>query len=142
MSDFSLDSMPDDSMDLTPLIDAVFMLLIFFIMATTFSKPVLEVALAKAQGAAPKEIAAEKLTVTIDKEGNVLFDDAAVAPEKIEELMKPYPKETPIVFNVDKAAPFEPFVQVLDAAKRQSRSNFVINASLQDTSHEQPDKKK
>ena len=35
----------DASIDLTPVIDVIFMLLIFFIMTTTFSKPVLDIVL-------------------------------------------------------------------------------------------------
>ena len=40
-----LESDFDADVDLTPLIDVVFMLLLFFILAATFSQPVLEVAL-------------------------------------------------------------------------------------------------
>ena len=40
------DPLNDDiSLDITPLIDVIFMLLIFFIMTTTFSKPVLDIIL-------------------------------------------------------------------------------------------------
>ena len=35
----------DINIDLTPLIDVIFMLLIFFIMTTTFSKPVIDIML-------------------------------------------------------------------------------------------------
>jgi len=41
--------------DLTPLIDVVFMLLLFFILAASFSAPVLQVALPTARTAAPAE---------------------------------------------------------------------------------------
>ena len=41
MNDFDEDA----SIDLTPVIDVIFMLLIFFIMTTTFSKPVLDIVL-------------------------------------------------------------------------------------------------
>ena len=40
-----LDDDFDAGIDLTPLIDVVFMLLLFFILAATFSPPVLQVAL-------------------------------------------------------------------------------------------------
>ena len=126
----SFEEDPDVSLDLTPLIDTVFMLLIFFIMATTFSKPVLEVALAKADSAGAREIEKEKLTVTITQEGHILFDDVNVEPEEVAARMEPLPRGAFIIFNVDKGAPFGVFVQVLDAAKGQQRSEFVINAGL------------
>ena len=42
---FNLDLEEEPSIDLTPLIDTIFMLLIFFIMTTTFSRPVLDIVL-------------------------------------------------------------------------------------------------
>ena len=129
----SFEEEPEASLDLTPLIDTVFMLLIFFIMATTFSKPVLEVALAKADSASKQEVAKEKLTVTITEQGTILFDEEAVEEQDIPARMEALPREAPIVFNVDKGAPFGLFVKVLDVAKGQQRSEFVINASMQET---------
>ena len=41
------DFQEDAGIDLTPLIDVVFMLLVFFIMTTTFSRPVLVIVLPK-----------------------------------------------------------------------------------------------
>ena len=48
MFDMNLDEEP--SIDLTPLIDTIFMLLIFFIMTTTFSRPVLDTEEAEVSG--------------------------------------------------------------------------------------------
>lgn len=130
---FSFEEEPDAALDLTPLIDVVFLLLIFFIMATTFSKPVLEVALAKAGSAGVKEVSPEKLTVTITADGIILFDDNPVADDEIAGFMAPLPEETPIVFNVDKGAPFGLFLRVIDEAKSQQRSDFIINAAPPDS---------
>ncbi len=127
----------DASLDLTPLIDAVFMLLIFFIMATTFSKPVLEVALAKAESATVKETAKEKLTVTITTDGRILFDDVPVTAEEIAARLAPLAGDTPLLFNVDRGAPFGMFVQVLDAAKARGMTNFVINTTAPERSREE-----
>lgn len=115
--------------DLTPLIDAVFLLLIFFIMATTFSKPVLEVALAQADSAASRELPPERLTVTIDQAGEIYFEDELIETATVSERLGIYPTETHIIFNIDQDAPFGTFVRVLDVAKAQQRKNFVINSS-------------
>ena len=45
--------------DLTPLIDVIFMLVIFFVMTMTFSKPVLDVVLPAAQNSEVKKKTAE-----------------------------------------------------------------------------------
>jgi biopolymer transport protein ExbD len=119
----------DPSLDLTPLIDTVFMLLIFFVMATTFSKPALEVALARAENAGSKDVAQERLIVTIAAEGDIFFNADKVAPEHFAARLETLSRDTLIIFNVDQQAPFGLFVQVLDAAKSLGRTDFIINAS-------------
>lgn len=126
------DDLEEPHIDLTPLIDAVFLLLIFFIMATTFSKPVLEVALAQADSASTRELPPERLAVTIDQAGEIYFDDAMVQLAEVARRLEAYPMETHIIFNIDQDAPFGMFVKVLDIAKGQQRKNFVINSARAD----------
>ena len=127
-SSFSFDDGPDVSIDLTPLIDTVFMLLIFFIMATSFSKPVLEVALQEAKGAVVQEQQREPLTITITKEGRIVCNDQELAVEDMDAFMAARPKEEGLLFRVDKGAPFGVFVATLDAAKKYGKENFAIVA--------------
>ena len=54
---FNLDLEEEPSIDLTPLIDTIFMLLIFFIMTTTFSRPVLDIVLPASSEAHKSDIA-------------------------------------------------------------------------------------
>ncbi len=121
-------SMEEPSLDLTPLIDTVFLLLIFFIMATTFAEPVLEVALSEASSAAAPE-RKERLALTIDAEGKYHHGQAFITLEDWRELLANAPKDMLIVFNVDRNAPFNAFVSGLDAAKGQGRENILINAA-------------
>ena len=58
--------------DLTPLIDVIFMLVIFFVMTMTFSKPVLDVVLPAAQNSEVKKktaelVISESISLTIRK---------------------------------------------------------------------------
>ena len=55
------------NIDLTPLIDVVFMLLIFFIMTTTFSKPVLDVILPASKMAEGKETQTQEILISVTK---------------------------------------------------------------------------
>jgi len=120
----------DASLDLTPLIDTVFILLIFFILTTTFSKPMLEVFLPKADSAAVKELNQEKLTVTVTEDNRIFFENDPVAPEEIAARLEKLSKDATIVFNVDKGAHFGLFVRILDTARSQGQSNFFINTGL------------
>lgn len=135
MSSFcSLESSIDDAnLDLTPLIDTVFMLLIFFIMATTFSKPVLEVALQGAQSAAVQESGKQHITITITKDGALWCDENTIPIEHLDTFMSARPQGEQITFNVDKGAPFGVFVQALDAAKKHGKDNCTINTATTQT---------
>ena len=119
-----LENMMDDNIDLTPVIDVLFLLLIFFLMTTTFSKPVLNIVLPQAESA---KVAAERqvMTVVIDAEGTVTHDGRIFSPEELPELMEISPG-LPINFQVDKEAPFDAFMSVVDQARVKGRTDFVI----------------
>ena len=71
---------PDDpEINLAPLIDAVFMLLIFFMVSTTFKDDVrLEVKLPQAKGEAPQVEAPRMLELIIDREGRFYVNQEEV----------------------------------------------------------------
>ena len=71
---------PDDpEINLAPLIDAVFMLLIFFMVTTTFKDDVrLEVKLPEASGEAAKAEAPQLLEVIVDREGRFYVNQEQV----------------------------------------------------------------
>ena len=65
----------DASIDLTPLIDVVFQLLIFLMVASNFTKPESFVDLPTApDSAVPSDRPAEKITVTINPDDTILLD--------------------------------------------------------------------
>lgn len=123
-TDFGLDHDFDDGIDLTPLIDVVFMLLLFFILATTFMKPAISVSLPKAS-TAQSQTRERQLVITIDSQGRVLHGDQVVEPEGYDALLDTEPG-APINFMVHRQAPFQSFMGVVDEARRKGRTNFVI----------------
>lgn len=124
--DDPLDEGMDSSLDLTPIIDVVFMLLIFFIMATTFSMPVLDVVLPEAESAQqPLEKKAE-LVITIDPQGRILHKDTALDRQALADLLQTQ-RELPVTLFVDERAPFEPFVLIMDQAKLAKRTHVSIS---------------
>ncbi len=131
MNHFSSD-FEDISLDLTPIIDTVFLLLIFFIMATTFSKPVLEVALAEAESASIQEKKPQELSLSITADGTFHLDEKPVTLEVWRALLDQASENAVVTFNVDKAAPFDSFMTALDAAKAKGKNTVVINAAKPD----------
>lgn len=116
----------DASLDLTPIIDVVFMLLIFFIMATTFSMPVLDVILPEAESAQQPQEKQAELVITIDPQGRILHKDAVLDRQSLAALLHTQEK-LPVTLFVDERAPFEPFVLVMDQAKLAKRTHVSVS---------------
>lgn len=125
LEDFSLDKEFDEEIDLTPLIDVVFILLVFFFITSTFIRPSLPVNLAKSASAAAAAERREQLVFTIDADGAVFHDGREVMQDDIPELIRANP-ELGINLFVDRAAPFEAFLSVLDEARLLDREDVSI----------------
>ena len=73
----------DASIDLTPVIDVIFMLLIFFIMTTTFSKPVLDIVLPASETSEESSRKNAELVISVKADGTIHYRgarDAARSP--------------------------------------------------------------
>lgn len=125
MDDFSLDKEFDEEIDLTPLIDVVFILLIFFFITSTFIRPSLPVNLAKAASAAASAERKEQLVITIDADGALFSDGIPLLRENISGLINAHP-DLGINLFIDRAAPFDAFLAVVDEARLLNREDISI----------------
>ncbi|HOO20824.1 MAG TPA: biopolymer transporter ExbD [Kiritimatiellia bacterium] len=114
-------------LDLTPLIDVVFMLLLFFILASTFSAPVLPVALPEAGTAERVPEDPARLVLAIDAGGGLYRGPEAVEVEALAEWLAG--SEGPVELRVDRAAPFDAFVGVMDRLRAAGRNDVLITAT-------------
>ena len=123
MFNFGLEEEP--SIDLTPLIDTIFMLLIFFIMTTTFSRPVLDIILPASSEA---EASAEKReqVISIKADGSLHYEGRMIDRSEVDAILAERP-EALLNLYVDQKAPFEAFVEVVDIAKGRKGGRFVIS---------------
>lgn len=112
--------------DLTPIIDVVFMLLVFFIMTTTFSKPVLDIILPSSEMAEPQAKRQQELVVTIRSDGRMLYQNREIDMDELHTLLFAQP-EALLNLYVDKEAHFEAFVAVVDVARKRPGGHFVIS---------------
>lgn len=108
---------------LTPMIDVVFLLLIFFMVTTTFSKETaIKIQLPQAQGQEEqKPDPGEALILTIDKTGQYFVNDKALKNRTIETLTQELNalsshKKIPLIINADANAPVQSAISVLDVA--------------------------
>jgi biopolymer transport protein ExbD len=123
--DWSLDKEFDEEIDLTPLIDVVFILLIFFFITSTFIRPTLPIDLPTAESAIASMDRKETLAITIDSQGSLFCEGAALLREDIGALLKAHP-EKPIQLMVDQAAPFDAFLVVVDKARLLGREDLSV----------------
>ncbi len=106
---------------LTPMIDVVFLLLIFFMVTTTFSRETaIKVQLPQAEGQEAEKHNTEELILTIDKAGQYFINDKVLNGRSVASLSKELSrfsdnKQVPIIINADANAPVQAAINVLQA---------------------------
>jgi len=118
----------DNTVNVTPLIDVVFLLLIFFMVSTTFTKETqLTINLPEADGELAEAVL-ETIEIGIDAEGHFSLNNTALVNQKILTLMKGLDKlaegdtDRPVIIRADAKASHQAVVTAMDAA---GRSGFV-----------------
>ncbi len=104
---------------MAPLIDVVFLLLIFFMVTTVFPENHALI-IDKPESAASDAIVAKKISFVISKTGEVEFNKQAIKIEDIETIVRDQLRVEPgtaVLIKIDKKAATEIFIQVLDACK-------------------------
>ncbi|MDA8561446.1 biopolymer transporter ExbD [Nitrospinae bacterium] len=115
-------------LDLIPMINIVFLLLIFFMLtATTPTKEGREVDLPKARTAEKSN--KQYFTVTIDKVGALQLDGNEVTLNTLQGQLESKirgQKNTVISIHADKVIEFELFGQVIELAKQAGAEDFIL----------------
>jgi biopolymer transport protein ExbD len=111
----------EPDVNLTPLIDVVFILLIFFMVSTTFQKESqIKIELPEASGE-PAEQRKELLEIVIDAEGRYFIDQQQVVNTELSTLKRAIEKylgeqrDLPVVIRADRMTPYEAVVRAMDA---------------------------
>lgn len=110
------------SPNITPLIDIVFLLLVFFMLTSQFiNEKRFEITLPEAERG--QENSTHQLDLISIKGDGSLFHGKAEAPISAEQLksllIRMARDEQPLVLRVDKQAPFEPVMALMDQARQQ-----------------------
>ncbi len=113
----------NDSINLTPLIDVVFLLLIFFMVSTTFTKEThLSIDLPEAEGEPSEDAARAPIDIVITAEGAYSVNGRSLVNSKIATLKSALEKvsegdnQLPLTITADAQAPHESVVRAMDAA--------------------------
>ena len=110
---------PTIRMEMSPLIDCVFLLLIFFMLSSTFLAPKIQLDLPKA-AAQPTPSQNDPVIVSIDSTGELFVNNHPATWQELELRLRPLVAEAEqkvVTIRCDDSAEHRHFVRVLDAAK-------------------------
>ncbi len=111
------------SIEMTPMIDMVFLLLIFFLVATTFhqTEREMKIALPFAGSAAPISSMLQELVVNVDERGGIILGGRSVSAAELEARVTQAVAANPdqkVTVRGDRATAYANIVTVLDTCKR------------------------
>jgi biopolymer transport protein ExbD len=112
---------------MSPLIDCVFQLLIFFMLSSSFLTPVIQLTLPQATTSDPTEV--QEITVTVDEHGTFHVNTLPVPLDQLREHLRPLiaqSKHKAVTFRGDEKMRYEWFVKALDAARASGASHIHI----------------
>ncbi|MCU7916926.1 MAG: biopolymer transporter ExbD [Candidatus Thiodiazotropha sp. (ex Dulcina madagascariensis)] len=120
--------------DITPLIDVVFLLLIFFMVSTTFERESqILIELPEATG---EEMAREEreLDITVNASGTFFVNQREVVNTELETLKQAIGKaigdqrNLPVIINADARTPHQSVMTVMDAASQMGLTKMTFSA--------------
>jgi biopolymer transport protein ExbD len=123
----------DVEVSLTPLIDVVFLLLIFFMITTTFDRDAkIKIDLPTTESAVP-EAQHDSLELLIDSQGRYYVDGLEVLNNKPETLFKAMSQaldkranNPPLIISADAHTNYQAVVTAMDIAGRLGLTNFSM----------------
>lgn len=113
-----LEQQTNHQIDMSPLLDVVFILLIFFIVTTVFVRES-GVDVDKPQSVSASRLEQQVIFIAITDNQQVYFDGSQIGVagvrSSVEQMLKQ--QQRPVVIQADKTVPTELLVQVIDEAK-------------------------
>jgi biopolymer transport protein ExbD len=120
----------ESSVDITPMLDVVFIMLIFFIVTATFVK---EAGIDVDKPSAATAVVQEKasILIAIDADNNVWINRRQVDIRSVRSIVERLHAENPkgtVVIQADKASINDTLVQVMDASRRAGVYDIALAA--------------
>lgn len=124
----------EPEINLAPLIDVVFILLIFFMVATTFDREVeLKIQLPEA-AAEQRRAEPAVIELVIDASSRYFVDGRQVVNSRVETLTRALAqaaegkREPMVILTVDAQAPHQAVITAMDAARREGLTRLTFTA--------------
>ena len=113
------------SPDLTPLIDMVFLLLIFFLLTSFLVRPSIQVSLPETETAQVSE--EPGVSITIKKNGALLLNSEPVTEDLLEVYLSTFfsdPANREVMIKSDKEVRFGRVIEIMDISKKAGAENI------------------
>lgn len=127
-----MDDGDDIGVDMGPLIDVVFLLLIFFLVATTMKKPEEEIPV-ELPDSAISSVASPSVNLqnlSVDAEGRFFWGETSVGQQELQERIRAFAAEDPTArlrIRVDRNASSRYLVQILDLVTYEGLTNYGLH---------------
>lgn len=120
------------NLSLTPLIDVVFLLLIFFLVTSRFEEEErrLDIVLPSATSAAPMIHRPREIVVDVDAQGNIYLRGQPTDYEELRRLLASavvdHPIQQSVIIRADANARFQPVVNVMDLCNQTGIVDYSV----------------
>jgi biopolymer transport protein ExbD len=115
-------------LDLSPLIDMVFILLIFFMVSTTFVKD-MKIDIERPGAASAQSASTRALRVNIDSGSNIYIDGNPVRPWMVQSRVREFLESSgggPVLVITDRRVPAERLIEVVDQCRLAGASDVGV----------------
>jgi biopolymer transport protein ExbD len=120
-------------LNVTSLIDVLFLLLIFFIVSTTFlSQPAIKLELPKAKHS--EVVRQEALVIYIDKDGKLFLNDEPIEVQLLSEAItqkKSLSEEQGVILKADSRVSHGAVIQVMDILKGIGVKKLIVSTEFE-----------
>ena len=120
------------TLSLTPLIDVVFLLLIFFLVTSEFEEQErkLNIVLPTATSAVPMTGKPREIVIDVDSEGAIYLRGTPTDLDELETLLAAAVANNPTnqsaIIRADRSSSFQPVVSVMDVCNRTGISDYSV----------------
>ena len=122
----------DSLMDLTPIVDVVFNLLIFFALSLNFSQVVSSINIKLPKAKSSEVVTEKQVVVSIERNNKVYINDQALYLDQIPNYLDKINKDNEVVVKADKEIDHEDVVQIMDLMKRSGFKKLGIDVTKQE----------
>lgn len=120
------------TLSLTPLIDVVFLLLIFFLVTSEFEDEErrLDIVLPSATSAVPMTAKPREVIIDVDDQGTVYVGGKPTSIDELQTVLEAAVNNNPtnqtVVIRADRSATFQPVVSVMDVCNKTGISDYSV----------------